>query len=187
MTKILQIPESLQFYFENSQQAGAIQQILEMDSLPLGLTWEEIEHYQMAKISAQTTQFDYWKLMKDLWQLSWGEAVGKKFKEISPEEYEGENSVEYTWENLFYKMFNYENGHLVLGCRANDGEGIYLTFYVESPKFNYEISNNLDLSDYWNKQVDDSRWTKDGLVETNHAEIDVSVLVELAKEAIGKL
>ena len=80
-----------------------------------------------------------------------------------------------------------DDGHLLLGCSTRDGKGLYLTFYVESKKSNYDISNKLDLSDGWNEKIDDCRWTKEGLVETNHAEIDVSVLVQLAKEVIDKL
>lgn len=189
MTNILQIPESLQFYFENAQQAEAIQQILEMDSLPLGLTWEEVENYQMAKISAQTTQFNYWRLMKELWDVSWGKAVEKKFQEISPEEYEGEYSMEYVWNHSFYKAFHYKNDSILfLFSQSSEVEGSRLGFYIRSAKDTYEMSSDLSLSQDWVEE-DSERWTKEGLVviSCKITEIDVEPLIKLAKEVIDQL
>jgi hypothetical protein len=187
MTNILQIPESLQFYFENAQQTGAIQQILEMESLPLGLTWEEVENYQMAKISAQTTQFDYWRLMKELWDVSWGK-VEEKFQEISPKDYDGEYSMEYAWENSFYKAFHYKGDSILfLFSVSSEAEGSRLGFYIRSPNDTYEMLNGFGLSQDWVEE-DYECWTRTGLIEiSGKTEIDTEPLIKLAKEVIDQL
>jgi hypothetical protein len=95
MPKILKIPESLQFFFENKQQGSAIQQLIELESIPIGLTWKEVEQYNIAKVSALTTQLDYWLLMKELWDATWGKAlVNLAYKEVDSEDYEENYSME---------------------------------------------------------------------------------------------
>lgn len=191
MTNILQIPESLQFYFENAQQAGAIQQILEMDSLPLGLTWEEIEHYSMAKLSAQTTQLDYWLFSKKLWESTWGqeERFIKNYQEVEPEWYENENTVDNVWEeDTFYKAFYYKDDNIIFfHVSIYPEEGSLLSFYIRSPEDTYETSNNLNLSENWHASEDDERRIKKGLDICGKKEIDIYPLIESAKEVLNAL
>ena len=98
MSYILKLSEPLQFYFENKQHMSAINQIIELDSIPIGLTWEEVEQYNIAKVSALTTQLDYWRLMRELWDASWGKAlVNSAYKEVDLDFYEDEYSMEFVW------------------------------------------------------------------------------------------
>ena len=187
MSNILKIPESLQFYFENKQQASAIQQVIELESIPIGLTWKEVEQYNIAKVSAQTTQLDYWLLMKELWDATWGKAlVSSAYKEVDPEYYDKEYSTESVWEKCFYKTYTFKENLIFFTCSADD-ESVYLTFYVESNE-QYDISNTMDLSDQWEKPEDDERSTQKGIIDIKgKTEIDVEPLINLAEEVVSKL
>lgn len=187
MPKILKIPESLQFSFENKQQASAIQQLIELESTPIGLTWKEVEQYNIAKVSALTTQLDYWLLMKELWDATWGKAlVSSAYKEVDPEDYEENYSMESVWEDCFYKIYTFKENLIYFKCWADD-ESIYLRFYVESNE-QYDISNHMDLSDQWEKAEDDERSTQKGIIDIkSKTEIDVEPLTNLAEEVVSKL
>lgn len=182
MSNILHIPESLQFYFANAQQASAVNQMLEMDSLPTGLTWEEVEHYQVAKLSAKTIQLDYWLFSKKLWEATWGQVIQER-KEVAPEFYEHEYSMESVWTTGFYKQFENHNSLWCYGATEDSGsleDGLRLYFGQEAFK-------NLALSDGWEAYNDENggRSTKKNLVEVQgKTEIDISPLVALAKEAM---
>jgi hypothetical protein len=159
--------------------------MLEMDSLPMGLTWKEVEHYQMAKLSAQTTQLDYWLFSKKLWEATWGQ-VAQGLKEVAPEYYENEYSMQNVWEGGFYKAFEKRNTLLWCNGATEDGsleDGLRLYFdFGEN-----EIFKNLELSDGWeaDNYEYEGRYTKKNLVEIQgKTEIDISPLVELAKEAM---
>lgn len=179
MSNILHIPESLQFYFANAQQASAVNQMLEMDSLPPGLTWEEVEHYQVAKLSAKTIQLDYWLFSKKLWEATWGQVIQGR-KEVPPEDY----SMEDVWTNGFYKQFENHNSLWCSGATEEDSGSLEAGLRLY---FGQEAFKNLALSDGWEADDDKygGRFTKKNLVEVQgKTEIDISPLVALAKEAM---
>jgi len=188
MSNTLNIPESLQFYFENEQQASAIQQVIESKSISIGLTWKEVEQYNIAKVSALTTQLDYWLLMKELWDVTWGKALASSvYKEVDSEDYEKTYSAESVWDDCFYKTYTFKENVICFKCYADD-EGVYLGFFVESPNEQYDISNNMGLSDQWEKPEDDERSTQKGIIDIKgKTEIDVEPLTNLANEVVTKL
>ena len=189
MSNTLKIPESLQFYFENEQQTSAIEQIIGSDKLPIGLTFEEVEQYHIAKISALTTQLDYWRFMKELWEATWGKAlINSGYKEVDPDFYQDEYSMDYVWNNNFYKAYEYKGNTLTFSSYdSSENNGICLAFYVEAPDGGYEISNNLELSEGWDKAVDDERDTLKGLELKGKTEIAIEPLIKLTEEAVSKL
>ena len=116
MSNALIIPESLQFYFENEQQLSAVDQVITLKNPPTNLTLKEVEQYSIAKISVQSTQLDYWRLMKNLWQA----LVGTACKEVENHFYGIEYSIEYVWNNGFYRAYQYKNKHLFLFVSKNE-------------------------------------------------------------------
>jgi hypothetical protein len=190
MSNILKIPESLQFYFENEQQASAIQQVIELESIPIGLTWEEVEQYNIAKVSALSTQLDHWLFLKEVWESTWGKTLkNSSYKEVDPEDYGEDYSMDDTWDNGYlYKIFEFKDNRFCFYCGILDNSHIQLGFYVESKGENYDISNNLALSTQWNDADADERWTSENLVEIkDKSEIDIEPLIDLAQEVISKL
>lgn len=189
MSNILKIPESLQFYFENEQHVSAINQIIESDSLPIGLTWEEVEQYNVAKISALSTQLDYWRLMKELWSATWGKALASsEYKEVDPDFYDDEYSMEFVWDDSFYKAYEYKGNTIYFYCWSPENTDIQLGFCVESPDGQNDISNSLELSDGWTEAVDDDRRTQNGLIDIKgKTEIDIEPLIKLVEEVVLKL
>lgn len=189
MSNILKIPESLQFYFENEQHVSAINQIIESDSLPIGLTWEEVEQYNVAKVSALSTQLDYWRFMKELWSATWGKALASSaYKEVDPVFYDDEYSMEFVWDDSFYKAYEYKGSTIYFYCWSPENADVQLGFSIESTDCQNGVSNNLELSDGWAEAVDDERRTQSGLVKVEgKSEIDIETLINLAEEVISKI
>jgi hypothetical protein len=188
MLNTFKISESLQFFFENKQQESAINQIIESKNIPRNLSWKEIEQYNIAKVSALTTQLDYWLLMKELWDATWGKAlVSSVYKEVDSEYYDKEYSTEYVWNERFYKAYIFKENLIHFACYAVD-ESVCLIFYVGSPNEQYDISNNMDLSDQWTKPEDNERSTHERIIDIKgKTEIDVEPLTNLANEVVTKL
>ncbi len=96
MSTIIPLTEGLQFYFANSSQQAAIDQILAQKDPPADLSWDEMEQFIDARLSAHSVQVDYWKLMKMICQATWGNVLDlTRYREISSDRYEGEKSLEY--------------------------------------------------------------------------------------------
>jgi hypothetical protein len=187
----IEIPESLQFYFTNDKNASAIQQIINSETTPIGLTWVEVEQYNTAKVSVLSTQLDFWTLINKIWESSWGRAINSTgFKEISTDLYEDAYSLESVWENKYlFREFLLNGSTVSFVCELTEESAIKLRFYVESESGTYEISNNLPLSpeNWLPPDENDNRYTEKSIYLVEHMEIDIEPLTIAADEVVFSL
>lgn len=193
MSENIQISEGLQFYFDNNQNQGAVDEMLSQKDVPSDLTWEEIERFNDAKLSALSVQLDYWKLLYHIWNRTWGAAIDlSRYQPVAPIFYANrkgnENSVEWVWDCYFYKAFEFKNHRLYTICYADTENGIQIGFFVEDENSEYAISNQLVLSESWLEAEDDTRWTKNKLVQiAGQSSVNIDLLIGLANEAASAL
>ena len=193
MSENIQISEGLQFYFANNQNQGAIDEILSQKTMPSDLSWEEIERFNDAKLSALSVQVDYWKLLHHVWKITWGAAIDQsRYQPVVPAFYvhrkESESSVEWVWDNYFYKAFEFKNYTLYTICYVDTENGIQIGFFVEDENSEYAISNQLVLSASWLEAEDAERWTKNKLVQiAGQSNVNIDLLAGLANEAASAL
>jgi len=194
MSENIQISEGLQFYFDNNQNQGAIDEILSQKSMPSDLGWEEIERFNDAKLSALNVQLDYWKLLHHIWNMTWGTAIGlSRYQPVLPIFYAdrkgNENSVEWVWDYYFYKAFEFKIYRLYTICYADNKSGVQIGFYVEDKKNEYVVSNQLVLSENWlEADEDDIRWTRNKLVQiAGQSNVNIGLLTGLTNEAVSAL
>ena len=180
MTNVI-LPESLKFYFASPQHQSAVQQILDCENIPNGLSWYEVEQYSIAKVSASTTQLEYWQFLNIIWGKVWKPSIeNTRFNhEVEFDFYEDEYSLEYVWEEfLLYKTFDLNKSHWLYLFVGTVDESIKLGFYIRNKEDDtFNLSDNLELSELWLPTDDDTRWTTDNIVTINgNQEIDVSKL-----------
>lgn len=193
MSEIIQISEGLKFYFDNSQNQRAIDEILSQKSMPSDLSWEEIERFNDAKLSALSVQLDYWKLLHHIWNMTWGTAIDlSRYKPVSPMFYAdrkgNENSVEWVWDGYFYKAFEFKSYKLYTICYADNENGVQIGFFVEDENSEFAVSNQLVLSENWLEAEDDERWTRNKLVQiAGQSNVNISLLLGLTNEAVSTL
>lgn len=195
MPETIQISEGLQFYFDNSQNQRALDEILSQKSMPSDLNWEEIERFNDAKLSALNVQVDYWKFLHHIWNTTWGAAIDlSRYQPVSPMFYAGsrkvnENSVEWVWDYYFYKALEFKNYRLYTICYANIESGVQIGFYVEDKNNEYVVSNQLVLSENWlEADEDDIRWTRNKLVQiAGQSNVNIGLLTGLTNEAVSAL
>lgn len=193
-TKIA-IPPSLQYYFSSASNTAAIQTIIESKNTPPGLTWEEMEHFNNAKVSALVVQRDFWLLLKQIWNHSWGVLLNTSSLKVDLKEYyredDTENSMGYSWnEGYLIKRYQWRGYFFGFSCCIDENGKIRLSFFVEDSDGCYAISDQLILSADWQSEPEeDERWTNESVLPKleGQAEIDVSPLRSLAAEAIEKL
>ncbi|MBX3618100.1 hypothetical protein [Nitrosomonas sp.] len=193
MSENIQISESLQFYFANNQNQGAIDEILSQKTMPSDLSWEEIGQFNEAKLSALNVQLDYWKLLHHIWNMTWGTAIDlSRYQPVSPMFYASrkgnENSVEWVWDCYFYKAFEFKNYRIYTVCCADSKSGVQIGFFVEDENSEYAISNQLVLSESWLEAENDERWTKNKLVQiAGQTNVNIDLLAGLANEVASAL
>lgn len=193
MSENIQISEGLQFYFANNQNQGSIDEILSQKTMPSDLDWEEIERFNDAKLSALNVQLDYWKLLHQIWNMTWGTAIDlSRYQPVSPMFYAdrkgNENSVEWVWDCYFYKAFEFKNYRIYTICYVDNKSGAQIGFFVENENGEYAISNQLVLSKSWLEAENDERWTKNRLVQiAGQANVNIDLLAGLANEVASAL
>ncbi len=203
MSNILKISDALQFYFASDVNAHAVQDMISVNNnwksakraaYTSGMTWEEIHTQNAARLAAMKVQVDYWELLYQAWEKTWGEALSlldSQLQEVDASDYDNERSMECVWDDgVLYKKFQLREGVLSLSTYTGEKGSLALSFYFEdSSDRGYELSNQIKLSDGWMADPEnDERVTKSGLLPiANQAEIDVSMLERLAKEAFKKL
>ncbi|MBL8500803.1 MAG: hypothetical protein JNL77_09525 [Nitrosomonas sp.] len=193
MSENIQISEGLQFYFANNQNQGAIDEILSQKTMPSDLNWEEIGQFNEAKLSALNVQLDYWKLLHHIWNMTWGTAIDlSRYQSVVPTFYvhrkESENSVEWVWDNYFYKAFEFKNFTLYTICYVDTENGVQIGFFVEDENSEYAISNQLVLSESWLEAETDERWTRNKLAQiAGQSNINIDLLAGLANEVASAL
>lgn len=191
MSEIIQISQGLQFYFENDEQQAAIDQVINQKKIPNDLSWSDVEKFNDAQLSAHSTQVHQWKLLNNIWESIWGKIVdGNKYIPVESIWYEKQYSLEYVWDYYLYKGFTCKNFILSTCCSATGPDGIQIGFSVDNETGNYDISNQLQLSDNWWGEADDDgvRWSKSKLLPIREkAGINIDELSNLAKEVITKL
>lgn len=191
MSTSIKIPESLQFYFASEKNASAIEQVIDSDSIPPGLTWHEADQYNNAKTSTHTLQLDHWRFLKEVWERTWGVSIiNNSFKEVPSDFYEDAFSLENVWEDgELYRAFILNSNIAYFYCSLNQEGEIRLYFYVESDGGKYEISNNLSLSpENWQpSDEDENRYTEKAIILSEQTNIDIEPLTISADEAILSL
>lgn len=193
MTETIQISEGLQLYFDSDQNQWAIDEILSQKNIPSDLEWDEIERFNDAKLSALNVQADYWKCLHHVWNTTWGTAIDlSRYQPVAPAFYAGrkgnENSVEWVWENYFYKAFEFKSYWLYTICYADTEYGVQIGFRVEDENGEHEISNRLVLSDNWLEAEDDERWSRNKQVQlAGQSDVNIDQLAGLANEAVSAL
>lgn len=190
INKNITIHESLQFFFKSEQNASAVKLILD-SKIPRGLKWTDIEQYNTALVSAQVTRLEYWKFLRDIFDLTWGDLLNNStYNEVNHAYYEREYSLEHVWNSeLFYKCYEFKGYTLLFHCFIQKFADIQLGFHVESTEGQRRISNELNLSeDGWTDVIEKERNTQEGLfLIEGKSEINIKPLINLAQEVVSKL
>lgn len=200
MTEIA-VSAPLQYYLADEAHQNAIDDVIAANlsgaspksrrqRLPQDLTWNELEAAHNATIAALKVQVDFWSLLKNAWDTTWGSVASVrklKGKEVPPGDYEGERGLGSVWEySYLYKYFDLDSGHLLLGCYFPPEHGLQLVMYFSQDK-DYSLSNDLPLSDQWLAHENHERYTKQGLAMVAGDVIDVSALQDCAREAVDRV
>jgi len=192
MPENIKITQGIQFYYENDVQQSAIDQVIAISpqnkNVPKDLSWDEVEKYNDAKLSALSIQIDYWKLLNDVWKGTWGSVIdSSSFEEIETALYKKHHSLEYVWENYFYKAFAYGNSVFFCSC-AIYSISMKIGFWIEGENGTSSFFDQLQLSDSWVEDGETGRLVIDNLVPIpDQQEINIDKLSKLAKEVMSKL
>jgi|AntDeeMinimDraft_5_1070356.scaffolds.fasta_scaffold03815_3 hypothetical protein len=192
MTQI-EIPDSLQFYYESSGNAQAIEALVEKihgrdDGATEDMDWNDLAAYHRALLAAYQTQVDLWLFYKKLWEEIWLPAIGELNDlgalECETHEYEGELSLSNVWDEAIYRMHKIGSGRFVSHAWSTQ-KSIQIGFYFEGEHESYDLSNSLILSDSWKKgPQDDERHTESTYSPVRgEKQIDVAPLQEAALSA----
>lgn len=73
MTKI-NIPESLEFYYTNSE---AVNTVIKQTDDPKDYTPEQIINMEKARLQARQIQIDFYEMINDIWNKTFGEAIAE--------------------------------------------------------------------------------------------------------------
>jgi hypothetical protein len=198
---VITIPESIAFYWGDAANRAAVDVLVGGSEVPLDLTLEEAERFQMACLAAQRVQVDFWRLLRSVWSGTWGEAVRSELPSARLLTYGGHAngadhdytpSVDVAWDDcITYGVFDLpRKGKLVTHAfiQENDRE-LCLGFYFLDGEGDWSLSTGLDLGPDWTIDEDDWRITRPGLVHLtgNAGEMDLGQLRELSRSAVRAL
>ncbi|MAS09630.1 hypothetical protein J7355_11340 [Endozoicomonas sp. G2_2] len=167
MSKI-DIPESLQFYYESPGNAQAIETLVEKihgrnDGVTEDMSWDDLATYHRALLAGYQTQVDLWLFYKALWEEVWAPATSLLIEagatDCKAHEYEGELSLSTTWDECMYRMHNIENGRFISSVWS-DQKAIKIGFHFEEKGGGYGFSNSLTLdAAAWEHDGNEDEWT----------------------------
>lgn len=189
----IKIPESLQFFFIESANQEAIKKLINPKDPPEDFNWNDLDAFYQAKLSAEKTQYDFWRFMLNIWEDTWGIINLPAFTEHSPQEYNKENRIGNVWdEDYVCKYFYIEKPNfyeLGLGCYLNNTNMqlyFYLTYVNEQQ---YSPSDDMKLSSCW-KTEDYENIRYSVLDSTNYLtneDYDLLFLKKSANDAIYEI
>ncbi len=191
--KLLSVPQTLQFYFNNAANNSAIDQLLK-SKVPADFNWEDLRIYYKAYLSAKKTQIDYWLFKLEAWNLIWNELVTKEpgFFEKEPDWYGGENMLEHVWnEGELYKTFHFssnENDEFCFYVLEVKGK-LGICFYCLDASKKHYISNEMAFGAGWlDTPMDDFRYTMESInIPIIGDSLDLQPLCEAAQQAIVEI
>src|SRR5579863_913134 len=71
-SETLSLPASVNFYMSSRANRNAIDLIIRKPDLPSDLQWDEVLAFHDAVSTAHRVQLDYFSLLYDVWQRTWG-------------------------------------------------------------------------------------------------------------------
>jgi hypothetical protein len=200
---VITIPESLTFYWGDPTNRAAVNLLAGKTEVPLDLSLDEVEHFELASLAAQRVRVDFWRLLRSIWSATWdapiraalpsarlltyGEHRSYPYDEANP-------SVNNTWDTRQLHCIYAISGHGHLGTcvwfpdKRNERE-VEIGFYVADANGDCSISNDLEIGPEWTDDGNGWRVTGPRTVQLseNSAEIDPKPLLALSQPAMAAL
>ena len=200
---MITVPESVLFYRSDPANMAAVNVLAEVEDIPADLTLQEAERFALANLAAYRVRVEFWRLLRQLWTATWGEAVRAAFPTArlltygeheawGDDESPATPSLDYAWEDRattgVFELPGGESLFTYLGFAHGDRE-IQLKFYVFDRDESNTTSDGLDLGSDWTDDGDSQRITQPGLVTfaSGDRKIDPERLTALALAAITAL
>ncbi len=198
---MITVPESVSFYWSDPANMAAVNVLAEVEEIPADLTLQESERFALATLAAHRVRVELWLLLRQLWSVTWGDAVRAAFPSARLLTY-GEHvdfdedgpvpSIDCAWEErATIGVFDLPGGTSLftyLGFARGDRE-IELRFYVFDTDESNTTSDDLDLGADWGDDGESQRVTRPGLFlfAGRDKEIDTQHIALTASHAVAAL
>ena len=200
---MIAIPESLTFYWGDPTNRAAINLLAGRTEMPLDLSLDEVEHFELASLAAQRVRVDFWRLLRSIWSATWDGPVRAAFPSARLLSYgehrsypydEADPSVNSTWDTRQLHGIFALPGHGHLGTcvwfpdKRNECE-LETGFYLADANGDCTISNDLEIGPEWTDYGNGWRVTGPRVLRLaeSSAEIDPKPLAVLSQGALASL
>lgn len=200
---MIAVPESVAFYWGDPVNTAAVNVLAGSVDVPGDLGLAEAERFELAALASRRVRVDFWRLLRQLWSETWGEAVRTAMPTARLLTYGGHQaytstdpyadpSADYAWEaRRTSGVFRLSPTRLLftgLALSERDRE-LGLQFYVGEGAEDWTASDDLDLGSDWTDDGDHRRTTAPGLLLLDHAQagIDTERLARLASDAAAAM
>ena len=196
---MIDIPESLQFYYGSAGNAQAIDALVHNiqtgnDGPTEDMGWKDLTSYHQALLAAYQVRVDLWQFYKALWEDIWSptivQSLPSAFQKWEAHEYEGGLSLTGVWNGCLYKGYRLGDDEFVTSVET-DWKQIFIAFYYGNDSDGYGQSNRLELdSSFWKAEPDEEEYrvSKSALAEVRtKRQVDTSRLQAAAVDAVRAL
>lgn len=197
---MIPVPESVTYYWAEPTNQAAVNLLVDRTEIPPDLELEEVEQFEVASLAAQRVRLDFWRLLRQLWSATWGEAVRTALPEARLLNFEAHRdfqtdaitpSIEEAWaERATFGLFEVSGqGKLVTRLMFADKRcrELVLSFYFINTDGEWTISDALELGPDWSN---DEGWRSTRLTVdrgANHGGFDLDDAAQATRNATGLL
>jgi len=210
---VVNLSEEMKFYFADKANQSAIRQVLGGPGEDFG--WDELDQFYDVWLSAQKVKVGYWRLMREIWDCTWGEAIRQSSLqevnfwgcEMKGDWYGGENFLDSVWSysdryGYFYKGFGSgrsdedwevmlgvwgSRDELALGFSCYRHEGYVLDMKIEEGDWSQSWEESWSEGQKGDYVTGKASNLKLAPLGGDGMQIDVSPLYEQARKATEQL
>ena len=190
MTQFINVPETVQFYYEKRANTEAIDLLLNQKNPPKDSRWEELNEFYSARLAAEKTQYDLWNFFREMAAKLWGAPLANfsHCRESDMADYEGGQRLETVWdEKEFYQSFRIRDRYFFcIGCQICQESSLNMWFYLLDEN-DEDLSIQWNLSENWAADDEDYIVAKDVLPVSGCKSIDLAPCYNLLGEVFKTL
>jgi hypothetical protein len=192
----LALPASIRFYLGSRANRNALDLIIRTPVPPGDLRWSEVLAFHDATITAQRVQLDFFALLYNGWNETWGDARKKllpladqpSVSELLEADIELTPATVWGGGGLWSKIPLRPGCVLWAGFECSELKEFQLYLYVQTGDEDYSLSDNLVLGNDWLLvDAENYRATIPGLCPIAADKADLSRLAEAAFEALDRM
>lgn len=170
---MLDIPKSVFLYFDDQADQSALLTVGKAETFPKALSWHDLGTYVQARQITHQVQHDYWLVLKQAWDQTWGESLRAHFPDAAQKDiqdyYEDAPSVDFVWTHRL--LLNYVtlpsvcsapdrlSSCLCTAVRLKDDGRLTLSFGLDDGHDDWLAGTRLSLpTDHWSSPF--SNWER---------------------------